>query len=245
MRAFIFSLDAFVAFTIALVAIYSLIFFSSVPSAYYFLLTQGHYLSRDSLLALSMTACSDSLACKNPGASILDNLVAENNPTWQPTQVAEVQNTVGYMVPVQFGYTLEMSSDGGNTWAPIYDSASNPNDQHMAKGERKLSVATQIITFGYSGKVTKLLTSPYIYLSCRGNGQAEGGDMGQTTGGTGANTSLGLITCGAMNRSNGDGTTSIVPFGNLNPSDVLGANGNGGALVPGADVELVKLTVYI
>src|SRR5271157_1146151 len=172
MRAFIFSLDAFVAFTLALMAIYSLIFFSSVPSAYYFLLTQGHYLSRDSLLSLSLTSCSAYGPCVNSGGSILDNIVAYNGQT--DNQIDLVENTVGPMIPRQFGYALEISKDGGQSWDLIYDTSSSPDDpqQHTGK-DRRLSVASEIIAFGYSGTVNKFKTSPYNYLSCLGNGQLE------------------------------------------------------------------------
>ena len=246
MRAFIFSLDAFVAFTLALIAIYSLIFFSSVPSAYYYLLTQGHYLSRDSLLALSLTQCTtDYGACKTPGASILDNIVAENgDPSWATNQKLLITGTIGLMIPQQFGYTVEISTDSGNTWGEVYDSGANLGtdpQQHAAKTDnRKFSVATQVITFGYSGKVSKLKTSPYYYYSCRGDGQAEGGNPGGSASG-GQNTSFGLITCGNTTINNGDGTTSSVAFGNVPPSVIMG----GGDVVPSSDMELVKLTVYI
>jgi hypothetical protein len=252
MRAFIFSLDAFVAFTLALIAIYSLIFFSSVPSAYYYLLTQGHYLSRDSLLAISMTECTaDYGSCKSPGASLLDNIVSENSgPAWAVAQKELIKSTVGPMVPRQFGYSVEISGDGGNTWSLAYDSGAAANqagpdpDQHLALSDhRKLSVATQIITFGYSGRVSKLKTSPYYYMSCRGAGQMEGG-LGSGGGSGSGSASFGLITCGEMEISNGDGTTSKKAFGNIYPSDILGVMG-GGDLVPASDVELVKLTVYI
>jgi hypothetical protein len=248
MRAFIFSLDAFVAFTLALVAIYSLIFFSSVPSAYYYLLTQGHYLSRDTLLSLSMAECTDAYgSCKSPGASVLDNVVAENTPLWSLNQKQLIRSTIGPMIPSQFGYALEISGDGGSSWALAYDSGANLNDpqeKHSANtSHRKLSVATQIITFGYSGKVSKLKNSPYLYLSCRGNGQAEGGNPGSGWAG-GANTSFGIITCGETNVSDGSGGTITKAFGNIYPSDLIDVMG-GGDLVPASDVELVKLTVYI
>jgi hypothetical protein len=246
MRAFIFSLDAFVAFTLALMAIYTLIFFSSVPSAYYFLLTQGHYLSRDTLLALSLASCTDNL-CKAPGSSILDNIVVESKPGSGPAIFDPkllVKDTVGSMIPKQFGYALEVSADGGNTWGLVYDTASAHDPDHVTGTSRKFAVATQILNFGYSGKVKKLVTSPYMYLTCNGQGQAEGGSPGSISGGATSNTTLGIITCGYKNITNNDGTITQTPFGNIPPAQILGDNG-AGDLVPASDVELVKLIVYI
>ncbi|MCI0503109.1 hypothetical protein L0Y65_00185 [Candidatus Micrarchaeota archaeon] len=245
MRAFIFSLDAFVAFTLALVAIYTLIFFSSVPSAYYFLLTQGHYLSRDVLLSLSTTHCSDDYGeCKATG-TLLDNIVAQDNLAHRTNLI---NNTVGSMVPVQFGYILEMSDDRGQNWAVLYDTGgSTPEelaDAH-AKKSRKLAVATQVMTFGYGGKVYKLMNSPYQYDSCRGDG-VMGGDS-ESWGGSGSGGStvdFGIITCGTTTTivDNGDGTTTEINqnIGNTPPGDILG-----GDLVPSSDVRIVKLTIFI
>ncbi|MFN7991887.1 MAG: hypothetical protein U0R44_07070 [Candidatus Micrarchaeia archaeon] len=255
MRAFIFSLDAFVAFTLALVAIYSLIFFSSVPSAYYYLLTQGHYLSRDILLSLSTTMCSESYGvCKVPQGSVLDNIVAQTDVG---NRKSMIQSTVGAMVPIQFGYVMEMSDDEGAGWTVVYDTASEGSDPH-AKSSKKLTVATQVITFGYSGKVRKLPYSPYNYLTCNGGGSyngmdGTGGGNGSGTGGSfGANgTDFGIITCGQVNVSgggggglgnvSGNGTGNIsVNVGNTHPSNILG-----GDLVPSSDVRIVRLTVFI
>lgn len=242
MRAFIFSLDAFVAFTLALVAIYSLIFFSSVPSAYYYLLTQGHYLSRDVLMSLSTTACSDDYGeCKASG-SLLDNIVAQDSPAHRTSLI---QNTVGSMVPDQFGYIMEMSSDRGQTWGLLYDTGAEPADAH-AKTSKKLAVATQVMTFGYGGKVYKLLNSPYQYASCQGDG-IMGGDADGWGGGSSSgdsNVDFGIIICGILTTivDNGDGTTSEVVrnMGNTPPGDILG-----GDLVPSSDVHIVKLTIFI
>jgi hypothetical protein len=169
MRAFIFSLDAFVAFTLALVAIYSLIFFSSVPSSYYYLLTQGHYLSRDVLMALSTTTCTgDYGTCTNPSASLLDNVVSETDVDLRKNLI---KNTVGDMVPDQFGYVMELRGEDGG-WSVMYDTgrtSDNPNEANYdphAKSSKKLTVSSQIITFGYSGPLTKPAQSTYKYLTC-------------------------------------------------------------------------------
>jgi hypothetical protein len=254
MRAFIFSLDAFVAFTLALVAIYSLIFFSSVPSAYYYLLTQGHYLSRDILLSISTTKCAGAYGiCENSFGSVLDNIVSLNDPNETSHRTQLIKNTVGKMVPRQFGYAVELSGSEGTSWELIYDTKDDAMDQH-AKSRKKLTVATQVITFGYSGRVNKLIESPFNYITCSGDGYDSDGSMGGDGGVGGSGTSgsggnFGIITCGSVSgngtggtgnvSSNGSGTEGQ-PFGNIHPSNVLG-----GDLVPSSDVRLVRLTIYI
>ena len=194
MRAFIFSLDAFVAFTLALVAIYSLIFFSSVPSSYYYLLTQGHYLTRDTLLSLSTTTCTDDYGVCVADGSVLDNIVSQDNTAFQKNMI---QNTVGDMIPDQFGYRMEVSTVNSTgslgSWELLYDTALEPGETH-ANQSKKLSVSSQVITFGYSAKVHKMGHSPYNYLTC---GFAAGDGGGMTSTGD-AWSDWGIITCGTV-----------------------------------------------
>ncbi|MDD5171810.1 MAG: hypothetical protein PHF60_02125 [Candidatus ainarchaeum sp.] len=231
MRAFIFSLDSFVAFTLALIAIYSLIFFSSVPSAYYFLLTQAHYLARDSLLAVSTSDCITG-GCDNPDGTVLDNIAFHTDPDQQKELI---KSTIGLMVPQQFGYTVSLSEDSGQGWTVLYDTATEGSDLH-AKSTKKLTVSTQVMTFGYSAAINKLKASPYNYATC-GAG-ADGGE--ETEAAEGATSDFGIITCGEMEIDNGDGTSSTKPLGNIHPSVVLE-----GDLVPAADARIVKLTIFI
>ena len=148
MRAFIFSLDAFVAFTLALIAIYSLIYFSTVPSAYYYILTQAHYLSRDTLMALSTAECLGG-SCYNPDGSVLDNIAFDTDLARQKNLITD---TVGLMVPNQFGYAVSVSDDGGQTWSVPYNTSAEAGDSH-AKDVRKLTLSTQVMAFSYSAGI--------------------------------------------------------------------------------------------
>ena len=164
MRAFIFSLDAFVAFTLALVAIYSLIFFSSIPSSYYYLLTQGHYLARDVLYSVSTSDCDASVFVSCKEDSVLDNIVFGDEGFRNDT----IQNSVGMAVPDQFGYILDVSTDNGGHWKEYYDTSKHAADTH-AKSKKKLSVSSQVPVFRYSSSVKKDV-NPYLYKSCMGDG---------------------------------------------------------------------------
>jgi hypothetical protein len=160
-RAFIFSFDAFVAFTLSLVAIYSLIFFSSVPTTHYTLLTQAHYLAKDSLTALSLTKCHDKDLCA-PGdtnISILDYVVLRADDT---TAKQVVKGFLGRLIPNQFGYKVE--KEEGGKWTTIYDTATDQEDAH-AKAQKRLSVSSYVVVFNTK---TKTPTNPYKYITCNG-----------------------------------------------------------------------------
>ncbi len=168
MKGFVFSLDAFVAFILALMAVYSLIFFSSIPSSYYYLLTQGHYLARDTLFAIATTECSEDYSCGGISGSILDAVTSLETV---PLRNQLVTESVGKIVPNQFGYILEVSDDEGKTWMVIYDTSAYPEgeDPH-AKKMNKMKVSSQIVSFGYTGTYQKPSESPFKYSSCNGGG---------------------------------------------------------------------------
>jgi hypothetical protein len=233
MRAFIFSLDAFVAFTLALIVIYSLIFFSSVPSAYYFLLTQGHYLSRDILYSLSSTQCSGAYSCSVSGTSLLDNIVFPGGSVFSKSLVRE---TIGEMVPDQFGYVMEVSEDQGQSWLVVYNTSVEPLDNH-AHYVKKLQVSTYVMAFNYPEEINKMDRTPYNYNSC---GFGAGWTSG-TPGSSGSSwTDWGLITCGELSTGGGSPGTPSKIIGNTPPENLLG-----GDLVPSTEVKLVKFTIFI
>jgi len=166
MRGFVFSLDAFVAFTLALIAVYSLIFFASIPSSYYYLLTQGHYLARDALLSTSTTECDlEYYSCGRVTGSILDAIVSPKNS--EAIREALIKESIGTIVPNQYGYIVEVSTDQGKTWTALYDTSGETDELH-AKSVKKMTVSSQIVNFGYTDVYQKADVSPFSYMSCGG-----------------------------------------------------------------------------
>ena len=95
-KAFVFSLDSFIAFTLTVAALYTLVFFSTVPSAYYAGLMQANYLAKDTLLSLATTSYGSD-------QTYLDYIVGQlDGGNQQPARVY-----IGALVPPQFGYKLE------------------------------------------------------------------------------------------------------------------------------------------
>jgi len=196
MRAFVFSLDAFVAFILALVAVYSLIFFSSVPSGYYYLLTQAHYLSRDALMTVSTTQYEDwsgCISCPVTG-SVLDYILYESSAD---VRKDTIHHTIGKIVPDQFGYVLEYRDNETDDWHAIYDTRDPalrvPYDEH-ATDISKVKVSSEIVNFGYQGAVMKEDESPYKYRTC-GSG----------------NPDAVIVTCGEFNMIEPGGEEGLVP----------------------------------
>ena len=153
---FIFSIDSFVAFSLSLVAIYSMLFFSSIPSAYYSSLMQAHYLAKDTLTALSLSNSSED------GVSELGYLLFVVS---KPAQSAVIEERIGPLIPNQFGYLVETSEDG-EEWDVVYDTKDNPSDSHN-KAYNKLRASAGTLIFGYASS-PKTPQSPYRYITCNG-----------------------------------------------------------------------------
>ncbi len=257
MRAFIFSLDAFVAFTLALMAIYSLIFFSSVPASYYFLLTQGHYLARDTLLSLSTTPCVGATYCTT-SSTMLESIAFNSNPMRKILINRNIDAPL--IIPKQFGFTVEVANEGAEGgWTKIYDRAvdsTEPSIIEQFRGRNKrISVSSQVLAFGYTGTSDRSVCSTYRYRTCPGgcggggsgtDGPGRGGGSG---GDSGSVVSLPIITCGNSlnNRPGTFSSSSSSPpspdsSGELSP----GSSGFGiGSVSSPTQARLVRITVYI
>ncbi len=164
-KAFIFSIDAFVAFTLSLVAIYSLIFFSSIPSAQYAILTQAHYLAKDSLTMLTLTKCEASVCgVDNTDASIIDYIVFRiGGIPHNPNQISVLNAYLNDMIPPQYGYKIEVSN--GASWDVIYDSAFDDKLPKHAKDTKKLSVSSYAVIFNVNAGNPQ---NQYKYMTCHG-----------------------------------------------------------------------------
>ncbi|MFA5077531.1 MAG: hypothetical protein WC488_03845 [Candidatus Micrarchaeia archaeon] len=167
-RAFIFSLDAFVAFSLILVALHALIFLAAVPSSYYGALMQANYFARDTLLSLTVAQANRVAGLEDEplDASLLDYVIAHSSDP------AVVRRHVGALIPVQYGYRLEICDPepGGAsaTCSKIYDTAdySAAEDPHN-KLYHKLQVSSNSIYFGY---VTERdYSNTHCYITCHGH----------------------------------------------------------------------------
>jgi hypothetical protein len=160
-KAFVFSLDSFVAFTLVVAALYTLVFFSTVPSAYYSALTQANYLAKDTLVALATTTYD---AKDSTGETYLDLIVSRG--------ADPARKYAGRMIPDQFGYKLEMAdyaADGAEGWTEVYSTATDGDALNTHKREyHKLKATAQAL---YLVVLTErdVGESPYGYITCEGD----------------------------------------------------------------------------
>lgn len=172
-KGFIFSIDAFVAFTFVLVVLHSLIFLAAVPSSYYGGLMQANYLARDTLSALAFTdaskiicdpAQSDYADCVSlySGVSLSDYVMRHGSDR------DVVRAHIGALIPDQYGYRLELWHSDSNSWEKIYDAADYLSDAGETHNRQyhKLMVSSYSLFFGYDSDVVRDYDYRYCYITC-------------------------------------------------------------------------------
>ncbi|MCX6769370.1 MAG: hypothetical protein NT051_01675 [Candidatus Micrarchaeota archaeon] len=168
-RAFIFSLDAFVAFVLMAAVISFMIFASGTPKAAYTSLEQAHQLAQDTLEALATTS-------DLPGGSnrltYLEQIISNRADAERiMLRVAGGNPQYNGIIPRGYGYRLETYDFNGTNWTVYFDSAhplSSYSDRANKTYTKLQASATRILSL--YDVMPDPGASPYCYLSCSGNG---------------------------------------------------------------------------
>ncbi len=195
-KAFIFSLDSFVAFVLTVAALYSLLFFATVPSAYYTSLMQANYLAKDTLLTLATTIVVDGAPhCpeSSVGETYLSCILAGSGDAGPEINDDAARNYIGSeksssfkegvynpsaLIPAQFGYKLEYMhfnedelgeiSFDESDWVEIYNTADDRKSANK-KEYHKLKAAAHALYFGHEEGPEGADENPLHYLTCGGD----------------------------------------------------------------------------
>jgi hypothetical protein len=158
-QGFIFSLDAFVAFTLIMVTISLLIFTIGTPKPYYPSLEQAHQLAHDTLMALA-TSSPDA-----GGPTYLDQILINGNHDLIVNVAGGDDTRYNAIIPKGFGYRLETVNINDGAIRTIYDSKTDPDSDRFRKEFSKLQASATIFTSNYEWAPGE---SSYCYLNCRG-----------------------------------------------------------------------------
>ncbi|MEW6528818.1 MAG: hypothetical protein AB1391_02935 [Candidatus Micrarchaeota archaeon] len=169
-KAFIFSMDAFIAFTLILTVLHSLIFLASIPQSYYSGLMQANYFARDALSSIAHANASrifDDPMLEN--TTLLDYIMQKYSTN--PSEAKNIiQNHVGSVIPNEYGYVLELWDSKNEKWESIYntnDTKDALSDTHNKK-YHKLRASSHSLFFGYIDSTTGF-SNPFSYRTCRGS----------------------------------------------------------------------------
>ncbi len=145
-KGFIYSVDAFLAFTLTLVAIYSLIYFLAVPYNYYHSLMQANQIAKDAMQSFSILPSPN----QESQESLLGYLVFSKNKE-------SIENYLNALPP-QFKYSFEKQE--GEKWVEL---ASTGNSQY-----KKLKAVSYGVVFDYDSTYP-FDSNPYGYNTCNGD----------------------------------------------------------------------------
>jgi len=170
-QGFIFSLDAFIAFTLIMVTVGMLLFIIGAPKSFYPSLEQAHQLAQDTLQVL---ATSSDGAAGSP--TYLEQLMSGESAKPIMFKVAGGSAEYPGIIPAGFGYRLEKYNfkTGGWDADPLYDSGKDCAESHGLPpsdrcGKEFTKIRASATTFAsiYSSPPNPG-KSPYCYLSCFG-----------------------------------------------------------------------------
>ncbi|VVB58802.1 Uncharacterised protein [Candidatus Anstonella stagnisolia] len=169
-KAFVFSLDAFVALMLVLLAINSAIALSSVPKGYYSSLEQAHDLAKDTLRSMHSTQYNAKL-------TYVDAVLVGGGD-----RLVAIANSAEKAIPMQFGYRFDKFNALTNTWETLYDSATDPSSSRYGKTQGKLSASYRLFFSSYENSLNRG-ESPFCYKSCSGVPELppSAGDVGGIT----------------------------------------------------------------
>jgi len=176
---FIFSLDAFVAFSLILVSIQSILVVSSTPSGYYKSLLQAEYLAKDTLYALSSSNSSES---PDQQASILDFSAGNAMRGQKFDYDREIIKKTNLAIPYPFSYAYHLYNSSSKEWRLLYNASSDSSTTDIRHGVRywRVQAAANRLFVGYSD-VQAPGDSPYCNVMCKGYSQTNTNTAGYTT----------------------------------------------------------------
>ena len=161
-RGFVFSLDAFVSFSLILIAIQSIIIVSSAPAGYWQSLLQAEYLAKDTLHVISNTYGAS-------GASVLGDSSAKFAAGVKFSQGSDIITVTNRLVPKPYSYSYHYYDIATGKWTTLYNASTDspPTDPHFNVTYHRVSASAEQLMMDYSSPTIRP-QSPYCNVMCHG-----------------------------------------------------------------------------
>ncbi|MFH0927151.1 MAG: hypothetical protein V1822_01080 [Candidatus Micrarchaeota archaeon] len=175
-RGFVFSLDSFVAFSLILIALQSIVVVSSAPSGYYHSLAQANFLAQDTLQVLSNVKYNN-----GQGGLFGDAAAAGLNS--QPRAAEKLILATNDLIPQPYSYAYDYYSFEDEKWHMIYNASkeecnpayeANKNAIDIGHAYRfcnvtfhRVEAASSMFVGVYQDPIERA-DSPYCNVACSG-----------------------------------------------------------------------------
>ncbi|VVB56929.1 Uncharacterised protein [uncultured archaeon] len=159
---FVFSLDAFVAFSLILIAIQSMVIVSSTPAGYWPSLLQADFLAKDTLRAAANTH-TDS------GRTVLSDVRGPS--TLNPGD--ELVRLSNHLIRPPYSYAYSYYDLASQNWTLIYNASdpmhADPSDPRINITYRRVAASSEQLALEYSVLPVRP-QSPWCNVMCHGWG---------------------------------------------------------------------------
>ncbi len=164
-RGFVFSLDAFVSFSLIVIAIQSMIIMSSAPSGYYHGLLQAENLAKDTLHVISGTMTQSGVTVVGEASS----RIMAGQTFYSSDNIIIMTNR---LIPRPYSYAYNYYDLGTHQWIMLYNASdpnfnTDPTDFHLNVTYRRVAASSQQLVLDYSSPVIRP-QSPYCNVFCHG-----------------------------------------------------------------------------
>ena len=135
-QGFVFSLDAFVAFSLILIAIQSIVIVSSSPAGYYPSLLQAQFLAKDTLHTISATYLDS-------GRSVLADAsgpISRGGPLLPTDPIIEVSDKI---IRPPYSYTYSYYDLERQNWTLVYNASAVQSGPHANITFRRVAASAQ------------------------------------------------------------------------------------------------------
>ena len=164
-RGFVFSLDAFVSFSLIIIAIQSMIIISSAPSGYWHGLLQAEDLAKDTLHVVSNTMTDSGVTVVGDASTRImagskfypgDNIIVMTNQ----------------LIPKPYSYAYHYYDLGTRNWTLLYNASNpsfntDPSEPHLNITFHRVAASSEQLVLDYSSPVIRP-QSPYCNVFCHG-----------------------------------------------------------------------------
>lgn len=178
LKGYVFSLDAFVAFSIILLAIQTLVLMTSMPRSNYAALLQAEYLAHDTLqvMQIAKPPCPTGNNCQSKTYLQMISPYAVKHQycrgitdCWK--NITELTDN---SIPPQFSYAYFYDDMEGGSWL-LYNASEDSRSTHFNVTFRRVQASAQIYLLGYTRDL-KSGKSPYCNVVCKGYNPDTGGN---------------------------------------------------------------------
>ncbi len=172
---FVFSLDAFIAFSLILMAIQTLLVLSATPHGYYRGLLQADFLAQDTLQTLA-------IAQFQPGQSFLESASSTVISGGTFGSSYPIVKATDSLIPSPYSYAYFFYDFNRHAWFPLYNASADSLNPHHDVAFHRVQAVSQTLVMGRPSDAPLVAgQSPYCNVVCKGWGRTNNNGLGGNT----------------------------------------------------------------